>query len=357
VGDAAVTHERETSTGFPQHAVDQRPIASVPRAWIVANCVVLVFEYFNRGTAVTKFSRILCAVDFSEPAGAALRQALALSRAHDAELAIVIAVPANEPRSMRVRKRTAEIAALRRASDAVGVRMTVSVQHGDPAPVILHHATSRRCDLIVLGTHNRTGFERFRSGSVAEQVTRRAACPVLVVPLSADGSHHHTTRFFRNVLCPIDFSEVSTAALEQALGVVDQTTGRLTLVHVLPSLNPMSRHAHHVGGPDYGPLLKRDAWQRLQECVPSELRGATNLRARVVSGPPAEQIARVSREIGADLIVMGVTARGAIGRRLLGSTAARVMRLAGRPMLAIPERLHKTAMVNSKSDVATTVAA
>jgi nucleotide-binding universal stress UspA family protein len=306
---------------------------------------------------VTNLSRILCAVDFSEPAQAAFRHALALSRARAAELAVVMAVPANEPLGLRVRRRTREIAALRRASEAARVRMTVSVQHGDPVGVILLHASSGGCDLIVLGTHSRTGLERLRSGSVAERVARRAACPVLVVPLSADGTDRQVAGSFGNVLCPIDFSEVSTTALRQALRVVGESKGRLTLVHVLPNLDPMSRYAYHVSDPDYGQLLKRNAWHRLQECVPSEFRGATSLRARVVSGAPAEQIARVSREIDADLIVVGVTARGAIGRRLLASTAVRVMRSAGRPVLAIPERLHKAARVNAESEALTTIAA
>jgi nucleotide-binding universal stress UspA family protein len=305
---------------------------------------------------VTNLSRILCAVDFSAPAHAAFKQALALGRARDAELAVVIAVPANERIRARARQRTAAIAGLHRASEAAGVRMSVSVQHGDPVGVILVHANSSGCDLIVLGTHNRTGFERLRSGSVAEQVTRQAACPVLVVPVP-DGSDRHNAGSFANVLCPIDFSEVATAALKQAIRVVDETRGRLTVMHVLPNLDPMSRYAYHLSSRDYGPLLKHDAWQRLQECFRSELRTATNLRARVVSGAPAEQIARLSREIDADLIVMGVTARGAIGRRLLGSTAVRVMRSAGRPVLAIPERMHKTAVTNAKSDAVTTSAA
>lgn len=309
------------------------------------------------GIAVTKLSRILCAVDFSEPAQAAFGQALALSRAPDAELVVVVAVQATEPFSMRVRKRTTELAALRCASEAAGVRMSVSVRHGEPVGIILNQANFRGCDLIVLGTHNRTGFERLRAGSVAEQVTRRAACPVLVVPLSADGSVRPSTGYFGNVICPIDFSEASTAALEQALRVVDQTRGRLTLVHVLPNLDPMSPYAYHVSGPDYDPLSKRDAWQRLQEWVPSEFRGVTNLRARVVSGALPEQIGRLSREIDADLIVMGVTARGAIVRRLFGSTAVRVMRSAGRPVLAIPERLRRRAVVDAASDPVTRVAA
>jgi nucleotide-binding universal stress UspA family protein len=198
----------------------------------------------EQGTAVTNLSRILCAVDFSEPAHAAFKQALALGRARDAELALVIAAPANERLRARVRPRTAEIAAMRRACEAAGVRM--SVQQGDPVEIILIHANSSGCDLIVLGTHTRTGFERLRSGSVAEQVTHRVACPVLVVPVPADGSDRHNTGSFANVLCPIDFSEVSTAALEQALRVVDQTRGRLTVMHVLPNLDPTSRYAYHL---------------------------------------------------------------------------------------------------------------
>jgi nucleotide-binding universal stress UspA family protein len=61
------------------------------------------------------------------------------------------------------------------------------------------------------------------------------------------------------------------------------------------------------------------------------------VRARVVSGTPATEIVRIASEIEADLIVIGVTSRGAIGRKLIGSTAARVIRTAGRPLLAVPE--------------------
>jgi quercetin dioxygenase-like cupin family protein len=52
---------------------------------------------------------------------------------------------------------------------------------GDPGQEILHLARALRCDLIVMGTHGRTGLGRFLTGSVAEEVLRKAACPVLVV--------------------------------------------------------------------------------------------------------------------------------------------------------------------------------
>jgi nucleotide-binding universal stress UspA family protein len=52
---------------------------------------------------------------------------------------------------------------------------------GDPAAEILHLATDTGCDMIVLGTHGRTGLDRLLMGSVAEQIVRKAPCPVLTV--------------------------------------------------------------------------------------------------------------------------------------------------------------------------------
>jgi quercetin dioxygenase-like cupin family protein len=55
------------------------------------------------------------------------------------------------------------------------------VAEGDPADEILLLTESLRCDLVVMGTHGRTGLGRFLAGSVAEEVLRKAVCPVLVV--------------------------------------------------------------------------------------------------------------------------------------------------------------------------------
>jgi nucleotide-binding universal stress UspA family protein len=237
--------------------------------------------------------------------------------------------------------------------------MSVAIQHGDPARVILLHANARQCDLIVLGTHRRTGFDRLRSGSVAEQVTRRAGCPVLVVPMRPDGATREFAGSFRNLVCPVDFSAASQTALAQALRLADETESRLTLVHVLPPLESMraSDIAWRVKGPEYGRLLKRDAWQRLQNVVPPQARAVTNVHARLVSGAPADAIARVASDIDADLIVMGLTARGMMGRTLFGSTAVRVLRSAGRPMLIVPARMQRPMVPAVATDLATAKAA
>lgn len=60
---------------------------------------------------------------------------------------------------------------------------TVDVPTGKPASVIVEHARNRNCQLIVMGTHGRSGAVRLDLGSVADDVVRKAACPVVLVPI------------------------------------------------------------------------------------------------------------------------------------------------------------------------------
>ncbi len=288
---------------------------------------------------MSRTSRILCAVDFSRPAKAVFEQALALSRARNAELTAVRAIPVRDRFNWNARERLARTAALQRAAAAAGVRLRVTEQHGDPAGVILLHANTGRFDLIVLGTHARTGLARLRDGSIAEQVTKRSRCPVLVVPVPKD------TRLdlarFDNLVCAVDFTKGSDRAVRQALQLV-KGGGRLTLVHVSRAAGlGVATHGYNLAVPEYAHRLHHDAWRRMRDAVPIEARMVADIRARVTSGAPATEITRVASELDADLIVMGVTARGVVGRTLIGSTVARVIRTAGRPVLAVPERLSK----------------
>ena len=145
------------------------------------------------------------------------------------------------------------IAALRQAAEAAGVRFKVSVQHGDPAGVILLHARSRRPDLIVLGTNQRTGFERFRLGSVAEAVTLQATQPVLIVPALTEGRGAAPLRSFDNIVAAVGLGAATSVTIERALSLANNTNGRVTLVHVVQgiSLASVSRHTDHFDVPEY----------------------------------------------------------------------------------------------------------
>lgn len=279
--------------------------------------------------------RVLTAVDFSEPARSAFDYALGLSRANAAELTAVHVVPTDRSFDGGGLERIALVAELRQAAKAAGVRLKVSVQNGDPAGIILRRARARRPDLIVLGTNERSGIDRLRFGSVAETVLLRAEQPVLIVPASA--TERADDSAFNNILVAVDFSAASISAVETALAIANENS-RVTLAHVVSGVSPAatSRYMYRLMEPEYQRALARDAWRRMPELMPANAN--TKVRARVVTGDVATEIARVASEVGADLILVGVTPRGSISRRIFRSTAARVIRTAGRPVLAIPER-------------------
>ena len=102
---------------------------------------------------------------------------------------------------------------VQRVVDA-GVPVDLAVRDArDVGRAILDHALDRDIDLIVMGTHGRTGLQRVLLGSVAEQAVRKAPCPVLVVPPVIGEAAPAGDVGFDSLLCAVDFSRGSRAAL------------------------------------------------------------------------------------------------------------------------------------------------
>lgn len=131
------------------------------------------------------FQRILCPVDFSQTSTKALLFAQKLSRETGAELILLHAfnAPASyddagqrEPADPQVKEQLQQIAPM---YPELPVRRALHA--GPPGEVICWMAEDQRCDLIVMGTHGRTGLAHLILGSVAQHVLRHARCPVVVV--------------------------------------------------------------------------------------------------------------------------------------------------------------------------------
>jgi universal stress protein A len=123
---------------------------------------------------------ILAATDFSDSADAALDVAARYARALQATLHVLHVFT---PEALGITVLLADTAA--RVGPEVPV--TVAATGGDPAEENLRYARREPIDLIVVGTHGRTGVSRAILGSVAERVVRGAPCPVLVVPAAGQG--------------------------------------------------------------------------------------------------------------------------------------------------------------------------
>jgi nucleotide-binding universal stress UspA family protein len=87
--------------------------------------------------------------------------------------------------------------------------------------------------------------------------------------------------------------------------------------------------------PEYQRQLARDARRKIAGLIPPAARGSHTVHVRIVAGDPATEISRVAAEAAADVVLVGVTPRGAIGRCVFPSTAARVIRNSDVPVLAV----------------------
>lgn len=302
-------------------------------------------------------ARILCPIDFSEASRHALDQAMVIARFFNARVTVLhvhsqayLPVPAygmltdvgtltlSPDDTARLRQDVEQFVAPARAA---GPEMSIVVEPGTPVSHILAHAKTLPADLVVIGTHGVSGFERLVLGSVTEKVLRKATCPVLTVPPRAEGS---AAVPFKHLLCAVDFSETSLKALTTALALAQEADAALTLVHVLEWPAPTASGAMPVAAPELGTggvfdleryrtHLEAEAAERLETLVPAGAKQWCTPQTRILHGKPWAEILAAATARHADLIVLGVRGRNPIDLMLFGSTANQLVRRATCPVL------------------------
>jgi nucleotide-binding universal stress UspA family protein len=213
------------------------------------------------------------------------------------------------------------------------VEVEVVIDGGHPANKILERARALPADLIVIGTHGAGGFEHLVLGSVTEKVLRKAACPVMTVP-----PHARTTSKlpFKRLLCPVDFSDSSLAALEFAFSLAQEGDAELTILHVFDRLaedEPLTNRP--IAAPEYRLELEADFAKRLHALVPESVKTWCRPTTRMAHGKAYREILGVATEDASDLIVMGVHGRNALDLMMFGSTTNQVVRRATCPVLTL----------------------
>jgi nucleotide-binding universal stress UspA family protein len=295
--------------------------------------------------------RILCPTDFSEPSAHALEQATRLAGAYGARLTVLHVRPTVTPHPDMpdggpvapwlvaelddLRRRVATSCA---AATGGGTAPEPMVGAGDPVREIVRHATTWPADLVVMGTHGVSGFRHLVLGSITEKVLRTAPCPVLTVPPRTQTAASQ----FNRVLCAVDFSDCSLAAVNLAASVAAVSGATFTLLHVLEwpwhdaaavaleGVSPAQGQAIN----DYRRYLESGAKNRL-DTVAASVTTAGPVATAVRFGKPYVELLDAARQARADLIVLGVRGRGALDLGFFGSTANHVVRSAPCPVLTV----------------------
>lgn len=208
-----------------------------------------------------------------------------------------------------------------------GLKVTGRQAIGSPSQEITELARQSAADLIVLGTHGRTGLDRILFGSTAARVVSGAPCPVLTVRRKGARSD------LRNILAPVDFSDCSLDALEYAVQVAKQFDASLTILHVM---EPVSYGLDFtLNRAEEGHQLRKRLESRLSQLTePLSAQGLT-VQSVVRGDIPADSILEWGRTHRSDLIVMGTHGRRGISHVLAGSVAEAVLRRAPCPVLTV----------------------
>jgi nucleotide-binding universal stress UspA family protein len=264
---------------------------------------------------------LLCPVDLSDPSAQALRYAAALSSVVGGDLTILHVRAAEARRRDAEQQANASLEAF--ASNVIGVRPSSRLleRHGEPVTEILSAAAAS--DIIVMGTHGRTGLRRLLVGSVAERVIRRSPSPVLVVPPGMGAKPQDSIRL-ASVLCAVDFSEPSARAVEYAASIAAAAGARLALAHAL-EWSEEAENLPNTGSP-FLPSSEEDAIARLNQLLTHDMRVHCDPEFVVGYGPAADEVLRFVREGSVDLLVLGIRRRNPVDLAVFGSTTQRLIR-------------------------------
>ena len=300
-------------------------------------------------TAMSAIRRILCPVDFSEESRRALEYAAAIARRRGSQLTVLHVYQAASP--FDVVPPADDTAATDPQLDMLHTALEDFVRPvaGDAAVTLrlLHGTAARRpivreadavdADLLVIGSHGRSGLERFLLGSTSDSVVKTATCPVLVVPPGAGPARDGR---FRRILCGVDFSAPSLRAYRYAvlLAAADDPDGaELTLLHAI-EMPPELRDRQVAAAFDVAAVraaAEVAARQRLERLSPGHHAPSVRMVARVAEGRADRQIVEAARQLHADVIVLGIHGRNVVDRWLFGSNTQAVVGDAPCPVLIV----------------------
>lgn len=207
------------------------------------------------------------------------------------------------------------------------VKHETVIEQGPFWPMLEPLIARYEADLVVVGTHNVKGLEKFFLGSVAEQIFRQTKRPVLTVGPAVQGKTLPEVEF-KNILFATDFGVGAEREAAFAFSLAQEHGANLTMLHVVPHAEDYSKE---------GLALKRDAiFRELAELVPigSEFWCKPEFRMRL--GEPVREIIEVARDMNADMVVMGAKKQlGLAAGHSLNTVAYRVVAAAPCPVLTV----------------------
>jgi nucleotide-binding universal stress UspA family protein len=288
------------------------------------------------------YDNILVPTDGSRGAENAIVRAFDLARTGDATIHVLhvidsgstsVDLDSTESEELRQqskkRGREATVQIQERAT-GLGLEAVRAVHEGTPYRAILEYIEENEIDLIVMGTHGRTGGERAQLGSTTERVITFADVPVMAVRLAEDDAVPESGYgMYDHVVIPTDGSDAAERAADHAIGIAERYGADVHVIYVVDTTTYGFEDAPRsiVG------LLKQGGQNAVEEIAADARELNLPVTTDILRGVPHEEIREYASGVDADVIAMGTRGQTADTDRLLGSTTARVIRRSDVPVL------------------------
>lgn len=294
------------------------------------------------GETRVSLRNILLATDFSQASDAALAHAARIARRYDAKMFVAHVIRPDVYQLVPPEATTIALEQTRRYAEQQMAGLLISgrlrdIPHqvllgtGELWPVISGMLGQHEIDLVVVGTHGRTGARKLLLGSAAEEIFRMAPCPVLTVGPKVE-AQQGTARApdplsRRRFLYATDFSAHSERAAAYAVSLAQENQAHLTLLHVVQESADVSPHNRA--------RIVEYFTKQLRALMPDEAEMWCEPEIIVEFGEPADAILRVADQTQAEVIALGVRRAGTFPGHLPPATAYKVVCQARCPVLTV----------------------
>lgn len=272
--------------------------------------------------------RILLATDLSDASSNAKQWTVALARHYGAEVFLGHAVPPEVrgfvpldvlPKELDRDRLSAERAMKDLVYNLLEERVVAHsrLQRGPVWEVISSIIAEENIDLLVLGTHGRSGLSKVALGSVAEQLLRTVTCPVLTIGRNAPRIDTSTLHFSR-ILFSTDFGPSTEKSLGYALSLAEEYRSKLIVLHAIPRI-PVSDIGPGLYCPAYYTAKDVMKWEadareesakKLRAMIPADANLAFEPEFEIQADFLPRGIMNAADQHNVDLIVMGAHGRG-----------------------------------------------
>ncbi len=268
--------------------------------------------------------KILLATDFSKSSEQMVENAIDVAKIFEAKLVPIHVLPHDiQNDKVKTMVKTAAESQLEMIKEKIEKADVESakpiLRFGNHYDKIIQVANKEDVNLIIIGAGEKLKKDIFKLGTTAEKLVRRSDKPVLVVKMGSKFKN------IKKIICPVDFSEESTLALNNSINIARRYNAKLTILGVLEP-NKLGFKGLKLNWDEIDELKRVEFEKEMSSYLEDFNLVDVNWKSTIKTGDPAKKILRTIQKRNSDLLVMGSSGKSNFHRMIMGSVTEKVIR-------------------------------